>query len=170
MATKSRKKGKNKTGDPITVGGGGGKRKRGNRRQKAPNPVFITFNDATYPDPGGANKKKLFEHATGTMKSLVVYIDYVATNLTSLVPDPAEGDCKVTVKGKGSTEDIEIFSNKLGVRLHTGKYPPESGNRHQSNDATNFIQRVKVTSDTGGSYDSGKLTGANAVKVIADLA
>jgi hypothetical protein len=112
-------------GDPITVGGGGSRRKKG---RLTTNPVYITLS-ANYEDqePTHPKKKKLFKHTTANMKSLVVSINGVPTIFNSLIADPAFGKCMVTINCKGSDEDLEISSNKISIKLHTGKYPPESG-------------------------------------------
>jgi hypothetical protein len=156
-------------GDPITVGGGGSKRIKGRLTTK---PVKITFDDALYvdQDPNGTLKKKVFKHLAKVMKSLVVSINGVPTELSSLIPDPLDGECTVTIKCKGSAEDLEISSNPNRIKLHTGKYPPESGKEHKSQDGANFIKRVRVETDTddGGSYDSGPLTADKSVQVVAN--
>ena len=97
-------------GDPITVGGGGSKRIKGRLTTK---PVKITFDDALYvdQDPNGTLKEKVFKHLAKVMKSLVVSINGVPTELSSLIPDPLDGECTVTIKCKGSAEDLEISSN-----------------------------------------------------------
>ena len=62
MATQGKKETGKKnvlTGDPITVGGGGGKKHKKGRITTF-NPMYITFADAVYPDPdpNGPEKEK----------------------------------------------------------------------------------------------------------------
>ena len=153
--------------DPITLGGGGGKKLKG-KRTKTTRAVFIDFDGTTYPDPGGTLKKKLFEHKfSANMKSLIVKINGHASDLTTLVPDPVNGDCTVTIKCKGDAEKIEVGSNPISVKLHTGKYPPEAGNHHQSGDHTNFIKSVTVDSPLG-SFERKNLTEDDIIDVVAE--
>ena len=162
---KKSRKPKKKSGDPITVGGGGNRRIHGRLLTK---PVAIEFRDGSYPDPGGTKKFKTYASPFAAMKFLVVYINGTPFDLTSIVPNPLVGNCTVTIQAKGGPEKIVIESNKFRVTFHTGKYPPETGNKHESPDSANFIKSVSVDSPLG-SFERKGLTAADAVRVIADI-
>lgn len=160
QAKSERRKGK-KAGDPITVGGGGGKR---NGKKFTAKPITIDFSHGAFPtQTSGSNKKKTFQSATLVMKTIKVYVNRVEYNLTDLLLPG--GGCDITIKCKGSAEDLEMYGNKMGIRLHTGKYG-EAGPHHESPDGGNFIKRVYVEGKR--TFDMDKLTAADEVRVEAD--
>jgi hypothetical protein len=162
-----KKKSERLAGDPITVGGGGGRRIKG---RLTLNPVYIEFsNYYEDQDPNGKKKKKFFKHKTSEMKSLILWVDGAKTNLSYLIPKPAVGECKVTISCDNSDKELLMFSSKNRIKLHTREYPPEeSGTRHESLDKANFINRVRVKNNNGGSFDSGTLTANQMVEVEAN--
>ena len=100
------------------------------------------------------------------MKSLTLQIGAKNIDLSTLLP--ADGECSIEVQAKGKTEKITITGSPMSVELHTGKYPPEHGDKHQSNDSSNYIKKVAVDSPLG-SYESPKLTGDEKVEIIAGI-
>lgn len=167
VAKKKSRKPRKKSGDPITVGGGGNRRIHG---RLVTNPVALDFDAGSFPNTGGIGNVQTFAHALANMKSLVVYINGTPINLTPIVSDPLVGPCQVIIKAKGNAEQITIDSNKLSVTFDIGKYPPKAGNnaKHESQDLTNFIKSVSVNSPLG-SFEKKKLTAADVVLVKADI-
>lgn len=147
-------------GSPITVGGGGGS-------LRPPRRVYIAFHRIEdYPDQtGGSNKKKLFQ-MENPLRSLMVWINRVPFDLKDLLT--TDGECKIKIHAKGSSEDVDFFADKAGIKFHTGRYPPEAGNNHNSPDDTNFINKVRVKSPYG-EFKRERLTAADEVVVRVDI-
>lgn len=155
------------TGDPITVGGGGGSRKRRGKRVFVPEPVFADFTDTIY-TPAPQGPKHLFSHVTNTtrMRSLLVMINNVPYNLTPFLPPSGECHIKLDGKGEEGNEDIEIWGDApVRIKFHIGKYP-KTGRLYKSNDAANFIKKIKVDTDLG--KFERVLTAADEVRIITD--
>jgi hypothetical protein len=156
-----------RTGDPITVGGGG-TRKRGSRR-KTVVPPYCEFDDAIYVQSGGGNKKT-FQHATANTRivSLRVRINGVPYDLISFL-SPG-GDCRIRVYGsRGSDHDVEINDRTMRIKFDTpAKYRKQDGTRkYVEQDATNYISRIVVDAPRGW-FERTDLTAQDQVLIVAD--
>ena len=165
VAGQKKRKKRRFTGDPITVGGGGGSRKLRGKRVLVPEPVFADFTDTIY-TPADQGNKKLFSHTTTTtrMRSLLVMINGVPYNLTPFLPP--SGECNIKLDGETSDHDIEISGDApVRIKLHIGKYP-KTGRLYKSNEPTKFINKITVTTDLG--RFERHLTAADEIRIFID--
>jgi hypothetical protein len=151
-------------GSPITVGGGGGGEGKPRLQVFLP---YVKFADANlYPDQtGGLKKKKLFQRQDLPIKSIIVWVNGVPVDVSSLIPH--DNDVYIKVSCTGSSDDFEIYGQKLGIRFHTGKYPPEMGNDHHSTEI-NAIEGFGVYSSLG-SFERKNLSPFEVVKIKVDV-
>ncbi|HEY6045133.1 MAG TPA: hypothetical protein VIU65_00940 [Pyrinomonadaceae bacterium] len=133
------------TGDPITVGGGGGTVPSGGGPKVRILP-FCTFDHQKYTS-GDTGDKKTFRHIVQAthMTSLVVSINEDTFDLNSFLP--SNGECHITVYCADG-ETFQIWGDEMRVKLHTRKYPA-NGNTHQSTLTTNFVERIVVDTPRG---------------------
>jgi len=169
MAAKTQKRNRRpRTGDPITVGGGGTRRKRGSRPLTVV-PVYCDFDDGVYTQSGGGNKKT-FQHSTANtrIRSLVVKINASEYNLTPFLSNG--GDCRIKVFGSsGSDHEVDISDRTMRIKFDTPwKFQKDNrSNKYVNQDANNYISRIVVDAPRGW-FERTDLTAQDQVIIIVD--
>lgn len=133
-------------GAPIIIGGGGGKK----RRERI---LYCEFDELHFPKrtPGASPGKKWFRSDVLCLQTLTLQVGATTLDFSSLLP--ANGDCKIEIKGRGNDEEILVHGNntdandnKMGIKFHIGKYLPEARvrRRHSSDDVDNYVRILKI--------------------------
>lgn len=162
---------------PITVGGGGGSHLPKKFRDFRHSYVYIEKPEHYHDKTLGGPKKKLFRNDDFVMRSIIVWLNGIEFNLSSLLT--ADGTCKITVSLVGGADhELIIFCNwnkpgmnGMGVKFHTGKYPPNSEYDMHPNPSpyeTNYIEKISVITDVG-SFERQGLTNTDMVEIRVGL-
>jgi hypothetical protein len=155
------------TGDPITVGGGGGNLKRGQKVPPPPEPVYADFNENIY-KPVGNGSKKTFRNinSTSRLSYLVVMINGDTFNLTSLLPR-ATGECHIELSAPGNNNNIEMWGDRpVRISFDLDNYGKSRGG-YKSKDPGNFIETIAVETHLG-KFEREKLTAADKITILTD--
>lgn len=157
------------TGDPITVGGGGGNLKRPKRQvtPPTPEPVHADFNEGAY-RMGGMGSKKMFRNvnANARMNYLVITINDATFTLTSLLPRET-GECHIKLSDHGSNNDIEVWGDKpVRIEFDLNNYEKYRGG-YKAKQPDNFIEKIAVDTPLG-KFERQGLTAADKITIQTD--